>query len=139
MPPRPMEFRYWTCAATMYREEQRAAHHIEKPGFDYYLPLTYVPTIGGDGERRTLPFPGFIFIRLGDGWESLSSARGIKSPASHADPAPARSNLAVSDSVTVPSHVRTGEIQRLKALACPYSSIVPSSDHAAWCGGRGAK
>jgi|ERR1700722_16524124 transcription termination factor NusG len=78
MPPRPREFRYWTVAATMYREEQRAAHHVEKLGFDYYLPLTYVPTIGGDEERRTLLFPGFIFIRLGDGWEALSSARGIK-------------------------------------------------------------
>ena len=38
MPPRPREFRYWTVAATMYREEQRAAHHVEKLGFDYYCP-----------------------------------------------------------------------------------------------------
>ena len=37
MPPRPKELRYWTCAATMYREEQRAAHHVEKLGFDYYF------------------------------------------------------------------------------------------------------
>lgn len=67
--------RYWTAAVTRFCEETRAAHHVERQGFQYILP--YVEVRGARGWRRELMFPGYILVRLADGWESLSSTRGI--------------------------------------------------------------
>lgn len=67
--------RYWTAAVTRFCEETRAAHHVERQGFRYILP--YVEVRGARGWRRELMFPGYILVKLGEGWESLSSTRGI--------------------------------------------------------------
>ena len=67
---------YWTAAATKFGEEQRAAHHVERQGFEFYLPKT----IEGYGAklRRDYLFPGYIFIRVSQGWHCLMSTRGIR-------------------------------------------------------------
>lgn len=69
--------RYWTAARTHYREELRAAHHVERQQFEWYLPYTYELRDAGRTEARTLMFPGFIFIRLRPAWQALASTRGI--------------------------------------------------------------
>ena len=67
---------YWTAATTRWSQEQRAAHHVERQGFQHHLPLTQVLTTRGS-LRTELLFPGYIFIRIKRGWESLASTRGI--------------------------------------------------------------
>jgi hypothetical protein len=100
--------RYWTVAATRWREESRAAHHVERQGFRFYLPMTYEPIAGGDAERRTLLFPGFIFVRLRAGWESLSSTRGI----AHLFMCP----LSLDDPDRIPARLRDDEVARLRSM-----------------------
>lgn len=63
---------YWTAAVTRRTQEQRAAHHVERQGFEFYLPRIEV----SDG-RRTLMFPGYIFILVRASWHCLASTRGI--------------------------------------------------------------
>jgi len=67
---------YWTTAATKFGEEQRAAHHVERQGFEFYLPKT----IEGLGARlkRDYLFPGYIFIKVSQGWHCLMHTRGIR-------------------------------------------------------------
>lgn len=67
--------RYWTAAATRNSQEQRAAHHVERQGFQFYLPQ--ILSRRGMRERRELLFPGYIFVRIAEGWEALASTRGI--------------------------------------------------------------
>lgn len=69
--------RYWTAAATKNGEEQRAAYNVERQDFAYYLPVAAVNK--GGVVRRELLFPGYIFIKIREGWQSLMSTRGIKS------------------------------------------------------------
>jgi transcriptional antiterminator RfaH len=68
----------WTAAITKPRAEERAAHHVERQGFRYYLPRMAEMT-RRHRERRVLMFPGWIFIgvRNGDEWRKLLSTRGI--------------------------------------------------------------
>lgn len=68
--------KYWTAAATRFCQEQRAAHHVERQGFEFYLPEILSLTSKGT-DRRELLFPGYIFIRVRAGWESLMGTRGI--------------------------------------------------------------
>jgi hypothetical protein len=114
---------YWSVAQCCWREERRAAHHVEKLGLDYYLPLTYVPDNAGDDERRTLLFPGFIFVKLRDGWQALCSGtvRGVRRllmvPAELSGRVQAVSNLgAQAVPERVPAQVRGDEIRRLRGL-----------------------
>jgi len=69
--------RYWTAAMTMPEEEQRAAHHIEKSGFKYYLPIARFPNKKGELRIHRVLFPRYIFILLKTGWETLMWAPGI--------------------------------------------------------------
>ena len=69
--------RYWTAAMTMPDEEYRAAHHIEKLGFQYYLPLMNAATEAGKCIRHLI-YPRYIFILLRAGWECLMRAPGIR-------------------------------------------------------------
>ena len=71
-----MVSKYWTAAATKFGEEHRAAHHVERQGFEFYLPRT----IEGYGARlkRDFLFPGYIFIKISEGWHCLMSTRGIR-------------------------------------------------------------
>jgi transcriptional antiterminator RfaH len=105
----PKALRYWTVARTNWREEQRAAHHVERQGFEFYLPQMYEPRRGGDEEKRTLFFPGHIFIRLMDGWERLCNTRGIQKlfmvPPSYDRP-----------DEFVPARLRDEEVSYLKSL-----------------------
>lgn len=71
----------WTAATTRWREEQRAAANLERQGFVYYLPIISEWRLSRktreDISVRTLLFPGYIFVRLREGWQSISSTRGI--------------------------------------------------------------
>jgi transcription antitermination factor NusG len=96
--------RYWTAATTRLHQEERAAHHVENQGFEFYLPRTWEPLarpIGPITERRALLFPGWIFIKLRPNWQVLPSTRGIKS-------------LMTIDGK--PCHVRDSEIASLRAM-----------------------
>lgn len=67
---------YWALAATHWQEEDRAAHHIEKQDFEYYLPRMYVTR--GRVRARSLMFPGYIFVRVRSGWSVLHNTRGVR-------------------------------------------------------------
>jgi transcriptional antiterminator RfaH len=67
---------YWTAAITRWSQEQRAAHHVERQGFQFHLPVTQVLSPKGT-PRTELLFPGYIFVKIKRGWETLSSTRGI--------------------------------------------------------------
>lgn len=67
--------RYWTVALTRFGEERRASSHVERQGFEFFLP--WIEERGVRGWRRALMFPGYLFVRLDSGWESLQSTKGI--------------------------------------------------------------
>lgn len=67
---------YWTAAVTHYGQEQRAAHHVERQGFQFYLPQIGRITAKGT-ERREYLFPGYLFVRITAQWRRLCSTRGI--------------------------------------------------------------
>lgn len=67
---------YWTAASTKNSQERRAAHHVEKQDFQYYIPEMLVLSSSGR-ERVELLFPGYIFVKIKKNWESLCSTRGI--------------------------------------------------------------
>lgn len=117
--------RYWTVAATRWREEQRAAHHVERQGFKFYLPMTYEPVAGsgGDAERRTLLFPGFIFVKLKSDWQDLINTRGI-----------ARLFMAKVSTETdevAPSRMRDDDVARLRSMedADGFVRLLPPFDN----------
>jgi len=74
----PTKRKFWTVAQTRFSQERRAAHHVERQGFQFYLPETVVPQRSGH-ERREILFPGYIFIQIDRlvNWAVLSSTRGI--------------------------------------------------------------
>lgn len=63
---------YWTAATTHFGQEYRAAHHVERQGFDYYLPLTV-----NNGRTERL-FPNYLFVFITKQWRSLLGTRGIR-------------------------------------------------------------
>jgi transcription antitermination factor NusG len=62
---------------TMPHEEYRAAHHIEKLGFQYYLPIMNAATKVGECIRHLI-YPRYIFILLQMGWQHLMRLPGIR-------------------------------------------------------------
>jgi transcription antitermination factor NusG len=62
---------------TSPNEEYRAAHHVERYGFSYYLPVTYFSDKSGKLRIKRVLFPRYIFILLQAGWECLMRAPGI--------------------------------------------------------------
>lgn len=95
---------YWTAAVAFRKEEYRAAHHVEKMGFQYYL-----PEIREEGSKsRNLLFPGYIFVRLLDGWHSLLHQPGI-------------ARIFLHNEKPVP--VRESDIKKLKSFEDPDGFI----------------
>lgn len=93
---------YWACVTTHYNEEARAAHHVERGGFEFYHPQAWVPL--RDGLRRETVFPGYLFVRIVDEWRSLCSMRGIKRV------------LVTADDPPMPARIADGEIEHLKTM-----------------------
>lgn len=71
-----MVIRYWTAAATHFYEEERAAHNIERQGFQFYLPRILVKR--KSSLRREFLFPGYIFVKISEGWQSIMHTRGVR-------------------------------------------------------------
>lgn len=71
-----MRNKYWTTAITKLHQEQRASHHVERQGFEFYLPQVMMRK--GDSFRKEFLFPGYIFVKVRRGWETLLSTRGIR-------------------------------------------------------------
>lgn len=67
---------YWTVAATKGSDEERAAHHVERQGFKFYLPRIVMHY--GSRSKREFLFPGYIFIQINKHWHSLFGTRGIR-------------------------------------------------------------
>jgi len=67
--------KFWTIASTYSSQEERAAHHVEKLGFQFYLPRY---DSGEFSERRSLLFPGYLMIRISEGWESIIRTPGVQ-------------------------------------------------------------
>ena len=69
---------YWTALVARYSQEQRAAHHVERQGFEFYLPQMLALSASGR-DRRELLFPGYIFVRvnLRRQWRVLAGTRGV--------------------------------------------------------------
>lgn len=112
--------RYWTAAVTKKGEEQRAACNVERQDFSYYLPVAAVNRTGV--VRRELLFPGYIFIKIREGWQSLLSTRGIKS-LFLCDGKPARVTDAEIESM-VSREDEDGLIQLEPPVTCGDSVIV---------------
>ena len=69
---------HWSLARTRWCEEERAASHVERQGFEYWLPRMAQFSSRGV-ERRSLMFPGYLFFKVSRGWQSLCATRGISS------------------------------------------------------------
>lgn len=67
--------KFWTVASTKFSQEERAAHHVERQGFEFFLPR--VELLTSRGFRREFLFPGYLFVRISNQWRSLMSTRGI--------------------------------------------------------------
>jgi transcription antitermination factor NusG len=68
---------YWTVATTREGQELRTAHHVERKGFEFYLPR--ILALRGTAEKREMLFPGFIFVRVrAANWMPLRHARGVR-------------------------------------------------------------
>jgi transcription antitermination factor NusG len=93
--------RYWTAATTTWGEERRAAYHLERAGFKFYLPQ--FRDLGSDGEftRRRLLMPGYILVKLREGWEAITHLQGIH-------------RVLLVD--YLPLHVRKQEIETLREM-----------------------
>jgi transcription antitermination factor NusG len=91
---------YWALAKTKRSEEERAASHVERQGFAYWLPRMIEWSSSG-GQKFPLMFPGYIFFKVRQGWQALCSTRGIASVVICQDE---------------PARVRQSEIDYLRSL-----------------------
>ena len=87
---------YWTVVVTKWKQELRAAANVERLGYEYYLPIMV-----DERTRRALMFPGYLMVRVREGWEVLSSARGV-------------SRLMLCSDV--PSRIADEEVEQLRRL-----------------------
>lgn len=92
---------YWSLARTKRGEEERAAHHVERQEFRYWLPRLLEYSDKGRA-RRVLMFPGYIFVVVRRNWHSLCNTRGISS--------------VVMSKAETPARIRDEEIDYLQAL-----------------------
>jgi transcriptional antiterminator RfaH len=74
---RKPKLNYWGCVRTRRGQEGRAAHHVELQGFEFYQPQMWVPHKAQ--LRRATMFPGYLFVRVREGWRSLNGTRGVRS------------------------------------------------------------
>ena len=91
---------YWALAITRFQQEERAASHVEKQGFTYWLPRMAMFTLRG-AERRSWMFSGYLFFQVRAGWEAVCSTKGIAS-------------VFLCDGL--PSRVRQDEFEYLRGL-----------------------
>lgn len=69
---------YWSLARTKWKEEERAASHVERQQILHWLPRMVLYTARG-AERRILMFPGYIFFKVQRDWGRVCSTKGISS------------------------------------------------------------
>lgn len=69
---------YWAIAKTKWTEEERAASHVERQEFEYWLPRMSMFSPKG-AERRSLMFPGYLFFKVRAGWQAICSTKGVAS------------------------------------------------------------
>lgn len=67
----------WTAGVTQRGADERCAHHVERMGFEFWLPRCLER--GRSGDRAVLMFPGYILIKIRptDRWQMLHSAKGM--------------------------------------------------------------
>jgi transcriptional antiterminator RfaH len=65
---------FWAAAQVRTDQVKRAVWHIERQGFETYLPLCR-PT---RRSLRTVPlFPGYLFVSIVDRWRCLLGTHGV--------------------------------------------------------------
>jgi hypothetical protein len=67
-----VKLRYWTVVVTKWGQELRAAANVERLDFEYYLPVMVDARL-----RRALMFPGYLMVRVHEGWEVLVAAHAV--------------------------------------------------------------
>lgn len=70
----------WLVARTKISAERKAAHHIARQGFEYYMPVitTKVMRTKRSVELKTeFLFPGYIFVRSDGRWRCLMGTWGL--------------------------------------------------------------
>ena len=66
---------YWGIAQTHSQREGAAAEHLERKGFEVYLPRIKISL---KGQRRITPlFPGYLFVRINAAWYPILSCIGV--------------------------------------------------------------
>lgn len=91
---------FWTAAVTKVGQEMRAASHVERLGFEFFLPR--LEEFDGKRFRRVFMFPNYLLIKIAPGWQRLWSTRGV-------------SRLLMAGEE--PSRVRASEVESLRALS----------------------
>ncbi len=114
----------WYVAETEVHRERTAAFHIEKKGFEVYLPMRIAPP--NARKVQAIPyFPRYLFVRLAlgaAGWTAVFSAVGFKALVGNGD-----RPTAMADSVVrfIRQHERDGFIPldpyRPKAAKDPFT------------------
>ena len=62
---------YWTVAQTETQRERVAARHLERRGFEVYLPRIKT-------RKQVEPlFPGYLFISVEERWHAINATIGI--------------------------------------------------------------
>jgi transcription antitermination factor NusG len=86
---------FWTAAQVRSTETKRAIWHVERQGFETYLPLCR-PT---RRSAKVVPlFPGYLFVCIVDRWRCLLGTYGV---------------IDVLRSGDAPARVREHEIERM--------------------------
>jgi transcriptional antiterminator RfaH len=69
----------WAVVQTLVRSEDRANHHVERQGFETFLPrMIEVSQVSGRRvERESKMFPGYLFVRVVDQWRCLLGTIGV--------------------------------------------------------------
>jgi transcriptional antiterminator RfaH len=63
---------YWTVASTEAQREALAAHHLDRLGFEIYLPLLRARA----GKIEPL-FPGYVFVQVELQWRPINGTIGV--------------------------------------------------------------
>jgi transcription antitermination factor NusG len=88
---------FWAAAQVHSPLAARAVRHVERQGFQTYMPLCRPSR----RSQRTVPlFPGYLFVSIVDQWRCLLSTYGV---------------INVIRSGDRPAVVRPDEIERIKA------------------------
>ena len=80
--PRPPSGVNWYVVHCKPRQDWRALEHLERQGFECYLPTfsSKMRDCGHSGDTQLSLFPGYLFIHLDaveDNWYPIRSTRGV--------------------------------------------------------------